>query len=782
MYSRLLSWSRYLYLAGMVLALVLVVPTAWFPFQLLKVTVFAVFLLFALVLFAWGGGMREFIRSRGLYGALLVALLPLAYLISWFFSIDRSVALTGFGIDPDTVLFAVFLFLAFLLAFALFRTLRGVRLLLTVLFWALIAAALFQCVSIVFGSAAIPFASFADRSVNLVGKWNDLGLIVGLLVMLFLAQVELMTVSILWRVVAGVACLILAILLGIINFPLVWGLILGFSVILGTVRILSERSIQETDPPASLRETWTRRAPWFSIVAAVVSVLFLFFGSTVNTNLTTLFPVSSLEVRPSYATTLSMIDTARGNSFSRVLVGTGPNTFGEEWDLLRPSAVNQSEFWDLDFNVGFSTIITALGSVGLLGVIAWLIPLFLILAALIRVTRLGVLNREDRIVAVTLGIASLYLWCAILFYVPSQNIILLGFMLAGATFGFLWRQGQSSVEVGEESRLWQVYTAGIAVVLVVLSLWVSVASGRRLVAEAYVGKGTDVLSNGTADEAIADATRAQQFDTTGDALRLLVQADTTKLQQIAAETSTPAATLQQEFATTVEAAIVAAQKAEALNPHDYRPTLALAEVYDYLSTLNVQGASQTALTTYQAAAAQDPTNPAIPLAEARLEAAAGDQAKTTSDLSEALTLKPNYTDAILLVVQLDVANNDIQSAIRAATAAAQTAPGVGPIWFELGLLYYSAGDMSPAAQALQQAIDIVPNYANAQYFLGLADYALGNTATAIQLFQALNQSNPGNSQVELILGNLETGKPPFTGAKPPVTSTPQNSTTAPVSE
>ena len=51
MYSRLHTWSRGLYLAGIVLALVLVIPTAWFPFQLAKVAVFAVLLLGAAVLF-----------------------------------------------------------------------------------------------------------------------------------------------------------------------------------------------------------------------------------------------------------------------------------------------------------------------------------------------------------------------------------------------------------------------------------------------------------------------------------------------------------------------------------------------------------------------------------------------------------------------------------------------------------------------------------------------------------------------------------------------------------
>ncbi|MDE1924946.1 MAG: tetratricopeptide repeat protein [Patescibacteria group bacterium] len=777
MYSKLLSWSRGLYLAGIVLALVLVIPTAWFPFQLAKVTVFALFLAVAVILLVWGRGVREVVRSHGFYAALLVALLPLSYLVSALFSVDRSVAFTGFGVETDTILFVTLAALAFIMSFAYFRTLRTARFLLMVVFWALIVAAVFQCISIVFGSSAIPLATFANRSVNLVGKWNDLGMLVGLLSMLFLVRVELMQMSNLWKLVTGLLLAVLGALLGIINFPLVWGLVLGFSIVLAIVRFI----IQRQEPTESM-QTWVTRIPWFALVAAVVSVLFLFFGSTFNTGLTSLFPVSSLEVRPSYSSTLDIINAARGGSFERVLVGTGPNTFGQEWLLNKPAEVNQSAFWSLDFNVGFSTFITALGTVGFLGILAWLMPLFLVLAALVRVVRLGVLNREDKIVATTFGIASLFLLASILLYVPSQNIILLAFVFSGAAFGFLWRQGQSSVETEYRSRLGQLAAIAAIVVLVAVSLWSAFAISRRLVVEAYAGASAQSLSDGNSNDALSEASRAAGIEKNGDALRAVLAAQSAKLQQLASATSTPTAQLQQEFSSTVQAAIAAGQSAEALNPHDYRPTLALAQVYDYLSTLSVQGAAQTAAQTYLAAQAQNPTNPAIPLAMARLAAGNNDAADTTVFLKKALTLKSNYTDAILLVVQLDVANKDIPSAIKAATAAAQTAPGVAPIWFELGLLYYSNGDAKDAAAALKQAVAIQPDYANAQYFLGLSDYILGDVPDAIAQFQALNKSNPGNSEVELILGNLTSGKQPFAGAQPPVTSKPQDRTTAPISQ
>lgn len=776
MYSRLLSWSRGVYLAGIVLVLVLVIPTAWFPFQLAKVAAFSVALLVCAVLLAAGGGLREALRAHGMRGVLLVGLLPLAYLLSWAFSVDQSVALTGFGVETDTVLFSMLLFLTFVLSFIYFRTLRTVRMLLMIVMWALVAATLFQLVSILFG--AIPFATFADRSVNLVGKWNDLGILVGLLATILLIRAELQQLSPLGRATIVVSCAVLAVLLGIINFSVVWGFVLAASVIVGILKLLMQRG----EIPEGALTGWSGRVPWYATAGALISILFLFYGSALNVHLTNFFPVSSLEVRPSYSSTLGIIDAARGGSFERVLVGTGPNTFGQDWLLNKPAEVNQSAFWNLDFNVGFSTLVTALGTVGLVGVIAWLVPLFLVLIALVRAVRLGVLNREDRIVASTLGVASLFLLFSVLLYVPSQNIIIMAFVLAGATFGFLWRQGQSSAGEEAPTRNGQVgvYLAGA--VMIVLALWAGLATSRRLIAEAYVGHGALALSGGGADQALADAARAQGIDNTGDALRLQLQANIGKLQLLAAATSTPTATLQQQFASAVQASISAGQAAQALNPNDYRPTLGLAQLYDLLSSLSVQGAAGTASSTYVQAFAKNPTNPAIPLAQARLAASQNDVGATTAYLTQALTLKPNYTDAILLVVQLDVAQNDIQSAIRAATAAAQTAPGVAPIWFELGLLYYSAGNATNAAAALEQAVAIQSDYANAKYFLGLSYYILGRTPDSIKQFQDLAQSNPDNAEVKLILNNLTSGHKPFDGATPPVTPNPEDRPTAPISQ
>ncbi|MBI2005005.1 tetratricopeptide repeat protein [Patescibacteria group bacterium] len=787
MHSRLVSWSRWLYLAGIVLALVLIVPTAWFPFQLGKIAVFATLLMVVVVFYVLGRGVPDLLETHGLKLALLAALLPLSYLVSMFFSTDRAVALIGYGLETDTVLFVTFVFLAFIISFTLFRTLRTARLLLSVLFAALIAAVIFQWVAVAFGTSVLPFSTFADRSANLIGKWNDLGLLAGLLGMLILVWGEFARTAPLRRGLGVAMAVGVAVLLGIINFPLVWGIIFGFSIILGVTAFLMQHSsgaIQQeekpniTTPPTSLVE----KAPWFAVGGAIVSLLFLVFGATLSTGLASVFPVSSLEVRPSYSATLDIINDSH-SSVKQLFVGTGPNTFGENWIMYKPLAVNQTQFWSLDFNVGFSTVMTALDTVGFLGAIAWLIPSLLILAGLLRAVRLGVLSREERFVAASLSIAGLFLMTAAVLYVPSQNILLLAFTLSGAAFGFLWRQGRSSASTAHlpQSLLSLFNSAFVALLLLAVTLWAGYTADRRFVAQAFVGQGSAALNRGDADQALRSAAAAYRADAANtNATRLILGAGVTKLQNLA-NTPTPTADTQTEFANTVSQSIAAGLEAASTTPRDYRPVFALGNVYNLLASLNVQGAYENARTLYQRAVALNPTNPAIELSLARLEAVQGNSDLARQHIQKALTLKPNYTDAILLVVQLEVANNDIPSAIQAATAAAQTAPGVAPIWFQLGLLYYSNGDMAKAIPALERALSITPEYANAKYFLGLSYYAQKRTEDATKQFEDLQKTNPDNSEVQLVISNMAAGREPFASSTPPL-SPPQGRTSAPIPE
>ncbi|HWB34036.1 MAG TPA: tetratricopeptide repeat protein [Candidatus Paceibacterota bacterium] len=785
MHSQLVSWSRYIFLAALVLALVLIIPTVWFPLQVGKVAVFAVLLFVALFLYALGGGGRDLMRAHGLHLALLMLALPAAYLISAFFSVDPVLSYIGSGLEADTMLFSVLVFLTFLGSFALFRTLRTAGLLLRVVSITLIVAVVLQWIIVLFGTTLVPFSIFSDRSVNLIGKWNDLGLLAGLLGTMLLARLELGAAqTLLWRALTIALGIVVIALLAIINFSLVWGFLLAAAIAVAVIKLLTQRMGEsEMAGTAPMSRTLMQRTPWWAVGGAVIAIVFLFFGSYFNTFITSSIPVTSLEVRPSYSSTVDVINAARGGSVERMLVGTGPNTFVDSWLMHKPASVNQSAFWSLDFSVGFSSVMTALGTVGLLGIIAWLVPMVLVIMSLVRAVRLGVLSREERVVAATIGLSSLYFFASLIFYVPSQNILLLGIVLAGATFGFLWRQGRStpSEEDMRSPLLTRLVMIGGMPLILLVALGVGFFSGRHYIAEAAVGQGSAALQSSDFDTAMAKATHAAAVESSNpDALRLMVLAGSNKLQQIAQSSAT--ADAQTQFTTLAQQVVTVGQQLVAKDPHDYRSYFLIGQIYDLFASLKVQGAYEKANEAYLQAAALAPSDPQIPLFISRLDAGQNNVTDVQKYLSQSLTLKPNYTDAILFLVQLNVANNDLQSAIQAAQAAVQSAPGVAPIWFELGLLYYSANDSKDAVTALEQAIALQPDYANAQYFLGLSYYAQKRTDDAIKEFQAIIKTNPDSSEARLILANLQAGKAPFDAATPPATTPPQDRTTAPINE
>ncbi|MSR70508.1 hypothetical protein EXS62_00475 [Candidatus Kaiserbacteria bacterium] len=775
MHTRLVSWSRYALLAGMVLALVLIVPAAWFPFQLLKIAAFAACLAAAVLLFIFGGGARALLRTHGFYAALAVLAIPAAYGLSAFFSADNSIALAGYSIETDTILFALLASLAYLMSFTLFRTLRTARLLTTVVFWSLAAAAIFQLVSVTFGSYAIPLEAFTDRSVNLIGKWNDLGLTAALLALLLLVRLELGALPKLWTVVSSVALVFLIALLALVNFSLSWALLLAGCIIVGLLSLLRQRQEQSAETPRARVQL-----PRYALAGAALTIAALLYGGVVNTSLTKIFPVSSLEVRPGLAATMGIIDHARAGSVQKITIGTGPSTFGPAWLKYKPAEVNRTPFWNLDFNVGYSALATAFGSVGLVGALAWLVPLFLMLGAVVRAARLSLLSREERTVATLLVLGSLFLIATLVLYVPSQNIILLGCVLSGSAFGFLWRQGRSA-EPEPEPGMWQ----GISVLVIaggftVLALFACVVTERRFVSQAYTGAGVYELAAGHVDAALAYAASAAKVEAAPDALRLAADAGLQKITAIAADTALPRTQAQQAFTEQAQAAVRAAQRSIAAAPQDYRGFFSLARIYAYLASLKVDLAYAGAQQAYTAAAALNPTSPAIPLAVARLEAAQGNSKNMEAAVTKALQLKPDYTDAILFVVQVNVNSNDLASAIRNTTLAVQTAPGVPAIWFELGLLYYAGGDTASAIPPLEQAIRLVSNYANAKYYLGLSYYAQHRTKEAKALFLDLLSTNPDNVEIKAIVKNIEAGKKPLEGLEP--ATLPQDRKTAPVTE
>lgn len=773
----LLSWARYACVVATVAAILFIIPAAWFPFQLGKLAVFTIVLCIAALLFFLGQGAGTVFGKRGLVPALAVGLLPLAYLASWYVSTDRTVGLAGYSVEGDTVLFVALGFLTFILSFFLFRRSSNAETLLQSLSFATAVAVVFQFVVILFGSNLSFLKVFSDPSINLVGKWNDIGLLAGLVLMLAMLALQTMQLSMRRRIVLSVGAVVAVLFVALVQFELIWALLLVFSIALFIHSVLTSHNAATTHTPGR-----TVRALWLPAAGALVSIAFLLWGAIFQGNLIKVFPVTSLEVRPSFQSTLDILRASHGSSAERFLLGTGPQTFSNNWFMHKAPAINQTQFWSLNFNVGYSTLTTALTTVGAIGAILWLLPLLLVLWGVLFLVRTrAAFTSHEMVVAVALAASSIYLWATTVFYVPSQNLILLAFLLSGASLALSLKGAAESVSESAGARMGRLALTLFLLACVLFLAFATMVVARRYMSEVQVNKTLIALGENNPDKALVAAEAALSTERTQNALQARTFAGIAVLAALA-QSTTPTQATQDAFTAQAQTTVGIAQEGIAKNPKDYRAYVALARVYELLAQIGVQGAYESSVQQYALALDQNPTNPEIPLAVARLAAAKGDTQVSEGALSKALELKPDYTDAILFAVQLYVANKDIKNAILAGQAAVRTAPGVPSIWFQLGLLYYSNNDFNNAIAAFEQAVSLQNDYANAKYFLGLSYANVKRGAEAIKQFEDLSVTNPTNAEVKLILSNLQAGKAPFDGAQPPVTSNPEDRTTAPIAQ
>lgn len=760
--SRLLIISRFAALAAVAAGLLLPAVAVWFPLAAGKLALMALVLLAAAVAFGIGGGAGALL-ARGRWYIVGLLLLPVSYLLSLWYSVDRSVAIVGTGSETDTVALVLTAFFAAVFGFALFRNSRTARMLIAVVAGVAVVAIVFQALSILIGFPG----AYADKSANLIGKWNDLGILAGLFALILAVAIDFMSISRLSRIAAYVAGGVTLILLALVHFAVVWWLMLAAAALLAGVSYMAHIRARATNSEAN----WNK--PVATGIVALVAALFLAFGSWLNPILSSRVSVATLEVRPALGSTVD-IGKASHSTFMRTLLGTGPNTFDQEWLAYKPAEVNQTEFWGIDFNTGFSVVSTAFVTAGVLGVIAWLLPLLLVLFALWRFMRRSEGTTHDRMLGFLLGIASVYLLIAAFLYALSPALVVLAFVLTGAFLGYAATRAQAAAAApAAPTRLMQIGAIAAAVLIVAGTAWPALAAGKRFFAYNYSQQAVVALQEGNTAGARALNAQSQGIETNGDNLRLGVEIELVELRTLLAATNTPADLLQQQFQAALERAVTQGRAAIEQNPRDYRPYVQLAAVYDLLVPLNIQGARESELAAYASARALNPMNPAIPLLMAEVEAGSptATAQSVTGFLSESLKLKSNYTDALLFAVQLAVAQNDLQSALQAQTAAVSSAPDNGALWFQLGLLYYAGGDMPSASAALERALSIVSDYANAQYFLGLSYYRQGKTAEARAMFDALAKTNPQNAQVTQIIANLNAGKDPLSGMEGEGTST-----------
>ena len=677
--------------------------------------------------------------------------IPLVFLISSFFSSSLYVSLFGSGFEIGTFGSMLVLFIIFFLSSIYFQTEKRLWYFIGSLFVGGIILVLFEVLNIFIGfDRILPGFLQGVSAGNLVGSWNNFALLLGIIILLSLFTIELLQTKKVFRVAQYLLLTLGILLLVIINAPLVWLLVLIFSVIIFVYSI----SLQHSGVNIIQGEDNKKKFPFTSLIIIFASLIFLIGGNLVGNFVNKYISLNNQDIRPSIITTSQIAyKSIKHNPF----FGTGPNTFVIDWALWQPKEIAQTVFWNVDFTNGFSLLTTFGVTTGLLGLLSLILFLVIYVTRSIQSIRIALQNTLSNYLIMTTLMVSIYSWITIIFYNPNIIMLMLAFSSSGVLIGILvYKQ---AIPVKDFSFLNDPRNSFFSI-LILLVLMVSAISLTYI----YVEKFTSIiylsksLKNDGTIESLSHSEvmllRAITLDKNDIFYRSLSQVYLSQIGVFLNDKTISPDILKSELQQLVNRAQESATLAVNQNSKQYLNYVNLGNIYSALVPLAIENSYESAVAAYNKAVLLAPNNPSISLARASLEFVNKNNSEARKFIKQSLDLKRNYIDAIFLLVQIETNEGNLSEAIKQAEYAGELAPNDPTVFFRLGLLRYNHSDYSGAVSAFEKAVILDNSYLNARYYLGQSYKKVGRVNDALVQFNILNSAVPNNTEIKNAINSV----------------------------
>ena len=770
------------------LSMVAFIPSQTIPFIYTKISILAIGGLIALVFYILARLRRGnvIVPPLPLLGALW--LVPLGYVLSTLFSgVNASAAFFGTDLEADTLGFVLLMAALATLTALAFRRGPHYR---AFFKWGAFLLGLVLVAQLGFIIVGKFAPSLVTPTVNLVGTFGDLGMLIGLGLTLALLALRFLTLGSRTKLALYIGGGVGLAVLALVNSQLIWGLVALVALGLFIEAIMKKRAPSddsefdgvavvsgERDGEVAESDSFAMAAP---LVTLLIALFFLIGGSTIGNALVTAFNANVIDVRPSWQSTF---DVGSHTFATSPVFGSGPNTFGSQWLKFRDRSLNDTIFWNVDFTSGIGYIPTSFVTEGIVGVLAWLAFLGLFLFFGIR----ALLFRTPsdpfmRYVSLASFTGALYVLILSVLSVPGPVVLMVGFLLIGIFI--------SSLRYGRERREWGVIFAkspriGFVIVFGLTLMLLGSVVAAYVVVERYLGdlayaSATVEYAKGDLAGATTAVNRSILFAPSERAYQLAAAIGIGRMRQIVADTTLTPADAQSQFQAALTGGIQAGASATRLWPKDYQNWVMVGNVYETVVPLNIDGAYDQAKAAFTQAETLNPTNPTLPFMLAQLEIAKNNAPDAETDLVKAITLKHDYTQAIFLLSQLQAQEGKAKDALAAAEAAAYFAPNDPTVLFQVGILRSANGNTDGAITALAQAVQINPQYANAHFFLGVMYAIKGDLAKSLTELNTVAAFSDDNAKaVAADIATLQAGKNPFPPSRLGALGIPQTTVTEP---
>lgn len=682
----------------------------------------------------------------------------------------------GFGFEPTTALsvlvFVTITFLASVYAreeSAVTKALKLAAISTLVLF-------AYQLVRLFSPADFLGFSLWSGPYGNLLGKWNDVAIVAGLVVLSAFVALRGATKKTVLR--AAPFIVVALFILKVASFTLVW-VTLAILVLL----VLLLDSVQGKKITFFSKKSWDLHRS-VGVVFVVGTLLYLFVnaqsvrlnsqGNLLRPNvykivqmLPNYFGGVPTEVRPGVGTSLTIL--AKEIKANPVF-GAGPNRFVESWVKNRPLVLGQTPYWATDFNFAVGYIPTLFVTTGILGTLALLWLLVTIVGSISRNT----LSKKTSGRAKVIAVASAYLLIFSVFYVPATAILVYFFFIIGYLFS---KDGNMTIVIDKKKRSTYTFIGTIAFVLLFFVSIGNVLAKEYMAARYYVQSAVAISSDKNIDVADSLLKKSIALRPHDVYYRGYAELSALKAQVIATQGTPEGQSITDETRSAALAEITNAKKyadmAVASNPKNYLNYQFAGSIYQ----IDPEG-SQKALQLFTQSLDLYPYNPNAYFAIARSKAAAGDTEGAIEALKKTLEVGPLHTEALLSAAQISIQEKKTEEALSLLVRAYQSDRSRSDILLTVASL--QAGelkDQKAATETLEYAVGTNPNYIEGRYALATLYAAAGKYEEAANLLVGVTKIDDKTTEnLTPIIGQLKAGKNPFgdTGVPAAASTTPAN--------
>ena len=157
-------------------------------------------------------------------------------------------------------------------------------------------------------------------------------------------------------------------------------------------------------------------------------------------------------------------------------------------------------------------------------------------------------------------------------------------------------------------------------------------------------------------------------------------------------------------------------------------------------------------------------SPALKVELARAYVARKNPTQATALLNEALKLRPDFSEAALLLAQVEGQNGDVRQAVARIESLLQKQPTAPGARLLLAQAQRSLGNLDGAASVLQEQLRITPEAAAPRMLLGSLRLQQGRSAEARALFEEATRLSPKDLQANAALVECELAEKDFDAA------------------